>query len=109
VPFLLLVGQVAAADLRRDAFQEIDYSRMFGASPNGPPRSATLPARRGVAAGAESRAVGLAGPVVVALAEDVLTRRPSDAGGPQALPRAAPYPHDIDRLRDWLPPRKNPW
>jgi len=30
VAFLLLVGQVATCDLRRDAFQEIDYGRMFG-------------------------------------------------------------------------------
>uniref|UniRef100_UPI00207C95E5 thiamine pyrophosphate-binding protein n=1 Tax=Acinetobacter pittii TaxID=48296 RepID=UPI00207C95E5 len=30
VPFILLVGQVAASDVRRTAFQEIDYGQMFG-------------------------------------------------------------------------------
>ncbi len=30
VPFILIVGQVAVNDVRRDAFQEIDYGRMFG-------------------------------------------------------------------------------
>src|ERR1700733_16306047 len=30
VPFILLVGQVAARDVRRDSFQEVDYGHMFG-------------------------------------------------------------------------------
>src|SRR6185437_3027385 len=30
VPFLLLVGQVGVADVRRDSFQEIAYGHMFG-------------------------------------------------------------------------------
>src|SRR5690606_17889036 len=30
VPFILLIGQVATQDVRRDSFQEIDYSKMFG-------------------------------------------------------------------------------
>jgi acetolactate synthase-1/2/3 large subunit len=30
VPFILFIGQVAAADVRRDSFQEIDYGHMFG-------------------------------------------------------------------------------
>lgn len=30
VPMILIVGQVPRADLRREAFQEIDYRRMFG-------------------------------------------------------------------------------
>src|ERR1700733_7854025 len=29
VPFILLIGQVPARDLRRDSFQEIDYGHMF--------------------------------------------------------------------------------
>ncbi len=31
VPLILIVGQIAARDLRREAFQEIDYQKMFGA------------------------------------------------------------------------------
>src|ERR1700760_4994099 len=30
LPFILFVGQVAARDVRRDSFQEIDYGKMFG-------------------------------------------------------------------------------
>ena len=30
IPMILIVGQVPRADLRREAFQEIDYQRMFG-------------------------------------------------------------------------------
>lgn len=30
VPMILLIGQVEKRDLRRNAFQEIDYARMFG-------------------------------------------------------------------------------
>lgn len=30
VPMILVVGQIAARDLRREAFQEIDYQKMFG-------------------------------------------------------------------------------
>ena len=30
IPMILIVGQVPRADLRREAFQEIDYRRMYG-------------------------------------------------------------------------------
>jgi len=30
IAFILLIGQVAEQDLRREAFQEIDYQKMFG-------------------------------------------------------------------------------
>ena len=30
VPMILIVGQIAARDLRREAFQEIDYQKMYG-------------------------------------------------------------------------------
>ena len=31
VPMILLIGQVPARDLRKEAFQEIDYQKMYGA------------------------------------------------------------------------------
>jgi acetolactate synthase-1/2/3 large subunit len=31
IPLILIVGQIPRADLRREAFQEIDYQRMYGA------------------------------------------------------------------------------
>jgi acetolactate synthase-1/2/3 large subunit len=30
IPLILIVGQVPKKDLRREAFQEIDYQKMFG-------------------------------------------------------------------------------
>jgi acetolactate synthase-1/2/3 large subunit len=85
VPFLLLVGQVEKAHLRRDAFQELDYSKFFGgvakwtAEINDPERAPDI----------MSRAIHMAfsgtpGPVVVSLPEDVLAQ-PVTAGVP------APY------------------
>jgi acetolactate synthase-1/2/3 large subunit len=46
VPFILVIGQVPARNVRRDSFQEIDYRQMYGATPNGAPRSPIRPAWR---------------------------------------------------------------
>ena len=35
VPLILLVGQVERRDLRRNAFQEVDYARTFGGMAQG--------------------------------------------------------------------------
>ena len=103
VPFLLLVGQVAAADLRRDAFQEIDFSRMFGgiakwtAEVSHPARisEVLLRALKVAQPGFRDR--------VLSLPEDVLTAATdAEPVAPQALPRAAPHRSDVERLRDWL-------
>ena len=40
-PMILLIGQVARDQAEREAFQEIDFRRMFGPSPNGWRRSTT--------------------------------------------------------------------
>jgi acetolactate synthase-1/2/3 large subunit len=110
VPFLLLVGQVAAADLRRDSFQEIDYGRMFGGIAKWT-AEVSDPARIGevLLRALKIAQSGLPGPVVVALAEDVLTAATAATPVlPQALPRSAPHPDDIDRLRDWLERAERP-
>ncbi|GAA5233154.1 pyruvate decarboxylase [Verticiella sediminum] len=72
VPMILIVGQVPVASLRRGAFQEIDYFRMFGGiakwvvEPTDPAQLAE------VAAKAMHVAVsGTPGPVVVVLPEDI--------------------------------------
>ena len=76
VPLILLIGQVAAADLRRDSFQEIDYARMFGgiakwvaevADPSRIPET--------ILRGLQVAMTGLPGPVVIALPEEVLAAR----------------------------------
>lgn len=110
VPFLLLIGQVAVRDLRRDAFQEIDYQRMFGgiakwvAEVSDPDRiSETIQRALQVATS------GTPGPVVIALPEDMLT---AGSGAPVASPptpvRAAPPGADLDQLRILLAQARRP-
>ena len=73
VPLILLVGQVEARDLRRRAFQEIDYAQMFGGvakwvgEARGPDEVPRLIARAWAMA-----TQGVPGPVVLSLPEDVL-------------------------------------
>ena len=125
VPFLLLVGQVAARDLRRDAFQEVDYQRMFGGIAKWV-TEITDPARIGetMLRALQVATTGTPGPVVVALPEDVLTAatnarvadaRVADAriadarvAAPQATVRAAPAEADLDLLRTWLGQAQRP-
>lgn len=99
-PFILLIGQVEKKDLRRNAFQEIDYQSMF----------------RGVAkwvgevtepdqvpeyiARAYAMAMqGVPGPVVLSLPEDVLAMECTAAALPATLQRPAqPAPEDVAAL-----------
>ena len=110
VPFLLLVGQVAARDLRRDSFQEIDYARMFGgiakwtAEVSDPERIAETLLRA-----IQVATTGTPGPVIIALPEDVLTAATHAATvRPQAPVRAGPLPDDLHTLRCWLSEARNP-
>jgi acetolactate synthase-1/2/3 large subunit len=83
-PFLLLVGQVERKDLRRGAFQEIDYGAMYGsiakwtAEVRDPVQLPEI-LQRGLAVAT----TGVPGPVVIALPEDLL-----EATGAYAAPRA---------------------
>lgn len=73
VPFILLVGQVGKAHLRRDAFQEVDYSKFFSgtakwtAEISEPTRVADIISRA-----IHIATSGTPGPVVISLPEDVL-------------------------------------
>ena len=110
VPFLLLVGQVAARDLRRDAFQEIDYGRMFGgvakwvAEVSDPARMAETLLRA-----LQVATTGTPGPVVIALPEDVLCAG-TDAAvpHPQAPVRAQAGEAELHTLRRWLAEARRP-
>jgi acetolactate synthase-1/2/3 large subunit len=104
VPFILLIGQVPARNLRRDSFQEIDYRHMYGsiakwcAEVSDPARMAETMLRA-----IQTATTGTPGPVVIAVPEDVLTARTEAApAGPQAVVRAAAAPADITTLRSWL-------
>lgn len=72
VPFILLVGQVAEKDLRREAFQEIDYQRMFGSIAKWvfecrKPEELAQTAAKAVRIATS----GACGPVVIVLPEDI--------------------------------------
>jgi acetolactate synthase-1/2/3 large subunit len=109
-PFVLLIGQVARAALEREAFQEIDYRRMFGplakwvAQIDDTARIPELVARAFAVATS-----GRPGPVVLALPEDVLAEQ---ATVPDAVPflaaQAAPAEDDLARMRDLLQAAERP-
>jgi acetolactate synthase-1/2/3 large subunit len=104
VPFILFVGQVPVRDIRRDAFQEIDYRQMYGSIAKWT-AEVTDPARMAetLLRAVQAATTGTTGPVVIAVPEDVLTA-PVDAAPvrPQAQVRAAPAAADIATLRGFL-------
>jgi acetolactate synthase-1/2/3 large subunit len=96
VPLILLIGQVEARDLRREAFQEIDYARMFGGFCKFVGEATRADQVPELVARAWSAATsGVPGPVVLSLPEDVLAE---DCAAPvvpatprlPAAPSAAP-------------------
>ncbi len=109
-PMILLIGQVGRGMIDREAFQEIDYRRMFGqmakwvAQIDDPARIPEYLSR------AWSTALsGRPGPVVLALPEDVLSgfARVADAR-PVRAARAAPTPDAMAELSDMLGRARRP-
>jgi acetolactate synthase I/II/III large subunit len=110
VPFILIVGQVAVRDVRRDSFQEIDYGRMFGGIAKWV-AEVTDPARipETMLRAIQVATSGQHGPVVVVVPEDVLTAAtPNKPVQPQAKVRAAPHREDLKALRALLTEAKRP-
>lgn len=100
VPLILLVGQVERRDLRRNAFQEIDYQSMFRGIAKWV-GEATEPAQVSelIARGHAIAMQGVPGPVVISLPEDVLAADCPQPAPPATLPRpAAPAPADTAAL-----------
>jgi acetolactate synthase I/II/III large subunit len=103
-PLILLIGQVARDQTEREAFQEIDFRRMFG------------PVTKWVAEIEDARRIpelvsqafhratsGRPGPVALALPEDMLTDIVETAdAGPYHPVQAHPGPDDMARLRELL-------
>src|SRR3954453_4617844 len=90
-PLLLLVGQVASDQEEREAFQEIDFRRMFGPMAKWVAqidRADRIPEY--VARAFATATSGRPGPVVLALPEDMLT---SEAEVEDARPYRAVQPH----------------
>lgn len=109
-PMILFIGQVARRTSEREAFQEIDFRRMYG------------PLCKWVAQIDDAERIpefvnrafctalsGRPGPVVLALPEDMLTDRvvAADAAPCQAS-HAYPDPQAMQQLRTWLGEAQRP-
>ena len=110
-PLILFVGQVARDQVEREAFQEIDYRRMFGPMTKWVAeidQAARIPEL--VSQAFHRATAGRPGPVVIALPEDMLTEPASvpDAG-PYSPVQAHPGPQDMARLRALLAQAQRPF
>jgi acetolactate synthase-1/2/3 large subunit len=107
-PLILLVGQVASDQEEREAFQEVDYRRMFGPMAKWVAqieRADRIPEY--VARAFATASSGRPGPVVLALPEDMLG---SEADVPDArryVPAQA-HPGDLEPLRELLAQAERP-
>ncbi|MCC6611277.1 MAG: thiamine pyrophosphate-binding protein [Burkholderiales bacterium] len=103
-PMILFVGQVGSEFAEREAFQEIDFRRMFGQMTKWVAqidRADRIPEY--VSRAFHTAMSGRPGPVVLALPEDMLTSTAQVAdAGPYRVVQAHPGPADIERLRELL-------
>jgi acetolactate synthase-1/2/3 large subunit len=103
-PMILFIGQVGTDFMDREAFQEIDYRRMFGQMAKWVAqidRAERIPEY--VARAFQVATSGRPGPVVLALPEDMLVARASVADTRRYQPvQAAPSAAQIDTLRTML-------
>jgi acetolactate synthase I/II/III large subunit len=109
-PLVLFVGQVPRRQRGREAFQELDYARMFGEMAkwvvelDGVERLPELIARAFHVASS-----GRPGPVVVAMPEDVLTYEGElDDARPFTLVRAEPSTAELAEVRRLLAEAQRP-
>jgi len=109
-PMILLVGQVAREQVDREAFQEIDYRRMFGQMAKWVTQIEDARRIPELVSQAFHRAVnGRPGPVVLALPEDMLTDEVEVAdAGPYKVARGAPSADDMATLRKLLEQARQP-
>ncbi|MFT4063218.1 thiamine pyrophosphate-binding protein [Paraburkholderia sp.] len=110
-PMILLIGQCAREHLDREAFQEIDYRRMFGqmakwvAQIDDPKRIPEY-----LSHAFHTATSGRPGPVVLSLPEDVLSDACDTVPGAPAYRRVAASPStaQIARLRELLERAQRP-
>ncbi len=114
-PLVLLVGQVAADQRDREAFQEIDYRQMFGPGTLGLAKwvgEVQAPDRlpEYVARAFRTAVQGRPGPVVLALPEDMLSALTAAPVLARVEPvRAHPDPAALARLRELLVAAQRPF
>ena len=109
-PMIVLIGQVATYQADREAFQEIDYRRMFGqmakwvAEINETSRVPEYMSRA-----FQTAVAGRPGPVVLSLPEDMLSTK---ADAPETCPVTIAKPgvsaSDVEAFRDRLAKGKRP-
>lgn len=109
-PMILFIGQVARDQVEREAFQEIDYRRMFGQMAKWVVEVDDAGRLPELLSQAFHRATnGRPGPVVVALPEDMLTDRVAVAdAGPARRIEAAAASADLQRLQALLSEAQRP-
>ncbi|MGH7006319.1 MAG: thiamine pyrophosphate-binding protein, partial [Alphaproteobacteria bacterium] len=109
-PVILFIGQVGRGMSEREAFQEIDFRRMFGQMAKWVAEiddAARLPEM--VSRAFSTAVAGRPGPVVLALPEDMLTDRVACADARRYRPvQAAPPPEALEELADRLAKAKQP-
>jgi acetolactate synthase I/II/III large subunit len=109
-PMILFVGQVAGDQIEREAFQEIDFRRMYGPMTKWVAqidRADRIPEY--VSRAFHLAVSGRPGPVLLALPEDMLTDRAAVADvNPYQIVQAAPNPADLIRLKACLDAAKRP-
>jgi acetolactate synthase-1/2/3 large subunit len=110
-PMVLLIGQCAREHLDREAFQEIDYRRMFGQMAKWVAQiddARRIPEYLSHAF--HTAASGRPGPVVLSLPEDVLSDPCPAVPGAPAYQRVAASPSgaQIERLRERLEGARRP-
>jgi acetolactate synthase-1/2/3 large subunit len=109
-PLIVLVGQVGTDTMDREAFQEIDYRRMYGASVKWAAQIDRADRVPEYMAQAFRRALaGRPGPVVLALPEDMLAAR-ADVQDPPRIDaiRLAPTTQDVAAAQSLLAGAKAP-
>jgi acetolactate synthase-1/2/3 large subunit len=109
-PMILFIGQVGGDFVEREAFQEIDYRRMFGEMSKWVAqidRAERIPEY--IARAFQVATSGRPGPVVLALPEDMLvdTAEVADTRSYQAV-QAAPSPDQLAQLRKMLEQARRP-
>lgn len=109
-PMILFIGQVARDQRDREAFQEIDYNRMFsGVAKHAEQIDRTERVPEYIARAFATATAGRPGPVVIALPEDMLTETAEAAPIRAVEPAAAaPAPAALARLAALLKSARKP-
>jgi len=110
-PMIVFVGQVGSDFVEREAFQEVDYRRMYGPLTKWVAqidRAERIPEY--VSHAFHVATSGRPGPVLLALPEDMLFSEAAVADAPRfRTPRAAPSPADMKELERLLAGAKRPF